>query len=307
MKLGIKQFHTELKAALAAGVPIEIDGGDRFGQLTFAKLDQLENSLKQDAGENETLTQTADSHPELPYQYRAALRTFDQTGSMLPVLEGLTVQNIARQQVSKILRWSFVYLFVLLLAAFLGLMLFDFRVVPAIDGMRADMLLPAAINAPERFDVTPWLPTIVTVLGCGLIVLLIWILLGGTTKTAMWLGGRRFVQCRTSTTALRIIQLLMAAGMDVEDAVKISCDLIDADPKVRRDIQVAVQDPDHATGLGTLADYLTISANHRLAYMKVATPIGLVCTVGGTIALVYCLTIFWPIISMLRDLSTAGT
>ena len=107
--------------------------------------------------------------------------------------------------------------------------------------------------------------------------------------------------------ALRVTQMLVEAGTPIDEAVSLSGDLTGADATVRRDIRKAVAGSIDAHNLDTLADYLTIAGNNRLAYMKMTTPIALVSVFGGSIALVYCMAIFWPIISMLKDLTTAGT
>jgi hypothetical protein len=154
--------------------------------------------------------------------------------------------------------------------------------------------------------VLPWFPVIVGVFGLGWLTFLIIILSGGASKVAMWLGGNHLVRCRLSTLALRATQMLVDAGTPMEEAVMISCDLVGADARARNEIRNAVAVPGNAQNLDTLADYLTVAGNDRLAYMELTTPMALISILGGAVALVYCVAIFWPIISLLKDLSTAG-
>lgn len=304
-----KRFHNELKAAIVARVPIEIGGQNLVGSsgcLTMAKLDRLESVMQPLLTGDQPLKQVLDTQPELPSRYRAALRVFDQTESMVPVLDGLTTRRLAQRRITRILRWTFFYLMLVLLIAFLGLRFFDSAIVPVVHDMRADMLLPAAINAPERIDPLPWMPVIVAVLGVGFVITSIWLLIGGASKAALWLGGNHYVRCRTSTTTIQTLQMLMATGMDVDEAVSISCDLSGAETTTCREIQIAAKDLKKSGQLDSLCDYFTILASQRLAYMKVGTPIALISTVGGGVVVLYAVLIFWPIISMIKDLATAG-
>ena len=190
------RFHEDLRAAVVAGVPLEI--GDRETKLlTLAKIEQLENQIRPklstDAVTDErTRQQFFDSLNEVPLRYRAALQVFDRLGSMPPVLDGLTTQILAERRVAGTLRWSFSYLLLLLLLASLGLSLFLVRIVPAFESMRADLFLPAAINAPPRLDLIQWLPGVIVVFSVCFGLLLIWLVTGGVTKVAMWFRGTAF-------------------------------------------------------------------------------------------------------------------
>ena len=144
-------------------------------------------------------------------------------------------------------------------------------------------------------------------LGVGFVLVLIWLLYGGARKAALWLGGNQFVRCHVSATAIQTLQMLTSSGMEVDQAVSISCDLTGADQRTHREIQAAAQYPEKSRHWGSLADYFSILASRRLAYMRVTTPIALIASFGGAIAGLYGVLIFWPIISMLKDLATAGT
>ncbi len=305
-----QRFHNDLKAAIIAGVPIEIGGekpSESYDRLTLDKLSRLESDLQPLVTGGQFLMQTLDSLETLPRRYRAALVVFDQTGSMIPVLDGLTALRSARDRVTRTLRCTLLYLMLVLLIAFCGLSLFDFRIVPVVEEMRADLLLPAAINAPPRIDPLPWLPTIVAVLGIGIVLISIWLITGGVTKAALWLGGRKYVRWQVSATAIQTLQMLMASGMNFNKAVSVSCDLTVADPVAVGEITAAAQDPEKVRQLDPMSECFASMAGQRLAYLRVATPIALISLLGGGVVAMYAVLIFWPIISMLKDLATAGT
>lgn len=306
-----KRFHDDLRAALVARVPLDI-GEQKTELLTLDQIDRLENlvlpRLLTDDSTDEYVRQSAfEKLPDVNRRYQAALQTFDCLGTMSPILDGLTTRVLAQRRVARTLRWTIVYLLILLLIAVGGLSLFLVRIVPAFDQMRADLLLPAAINAPPRLDLIQWIPGIVVALGVCFVLLLSWFLLGGASKVAMWLGGRHFVRCQISKTSLGVISELLQSGQTEQEAVSIGCDLTGADADSREDIQSIVQPQTTAMQLNTFQSYLTISANQRLASMKIATPVALITTFGGAIGLLYCVSIFWPIIAIVKDMATAGT
>lgn len=318
--IDVKQFHNDLKAALIAGAPIEIGDDSRgfAGRLSLARIGDLQDSIcrripNENSSKNDSesfnkpgaLNQAIVSEPGLPTRYRAALQVFDQTGSMVPVLDGLTARSLAQKQVSRVLRRAFLYLVVLLAVAFWGLTLFQRKILPLVDDLRADISLAAGTVPPARFDEMLILTIIIGLIGCGLVLMVVWLLLGGASKVAMCLGGRHYVRCRVSRSAIRTLQLLLSAGLPVDDAVSVSVDLTGADAQVRRDVQVAAESPHKATQFKTLADYFKISAEQRLANMKVAAPTVLICTVGGVVTLAYCLVLFLPIITILKELTVA--
>ena len=312
-----KQFQGDLEAAVVAGAPLEIgdDSAGVGGKLTLAKLDQMQYVIQPHLDKNESLDQILAAHPDFPKRYKSALQVFHQTGSMTTVLDGLATRKIAQRQVGRTLRWAFVYLMVLLAVAFAGLFLYSSKVVPVVNNMQADMTLPSAINVDtsNRIDVTRWSGPLVLIFGGSLVGLLLWSCVGGASRIAMWLGGTKYVRCQTSKTALRTLEMMVeneSEGAAISDANRIGewvttcCDLVGADTTVRQEVQHAARTP---SDLGSLSDYMGMSANHKLAYLKVATPIGLVTVFGGLVALSYCFVILWPIFLMLRDLSTIGT
>ena len=310
-----KRFHNELKAARIAGVPIEIDEEpDPFSRrLSLKQLDELKisnpnpsNSNSDDArSQLAALSQAIATEQGLPKRFQAALQVFDQTGSMVPVLDGLSVQCISRQQVSRVMRRAFIYLIVLSAVAVSGLLIFKSRIAPFIVELRIEIAQSGSTKS-EQFDLTQWLALIITVIGCMLVLFAIWTLFGRASRIAIWLGGDHYLRCRTSASAIRTLQLLLDRGLPVNDAVSICCDLTGADKRMRKEVESAVQNSQSAQNLYSLSDYLSILASQRLESMRVTAPTTLICSVGGIVALVYCVAIFWPIIALLKDLMKAG-
>ncbi len=107
-------------------------------------------------------------------------------------------------------------------------------------------------------------------------------------------------------TILRITQSLVQAGVAVNDAVAIGFELTRAEADVRTEVQAVIEGADQAEAIGQMADCLRLTANSQLARLRLVTPVVLTAILGGSLALIYCLIVFWPILSLLKDLQTAG-
>ena len=320
--MGFEIFHNDLLAALKARVPLEM-GESQISRLTQSELNRFRESLIGKFGnapDLKSIDAAVGTSGELPGRYLAALRTFAQTDSMSPVLDGLTNRITSTRRVSRLLRQVFLYLFIVMCTALLGLVVFYLNVAPLIEFVREDLLLqPDADRAV--FDFIAWTPAAIVVITLLLILTLLWVIFGGNTRMAMWLGGRQYVRCWSSATALRTTQLLVDSGMGVEESIQVSCELAGVDQVGREEIQGAMgrdQSGDQgrddkleriSTGsddLRSMANYMLVLAQQRLAKMKFAVPVLLVTFVGGLISLAYCTAVFSSIVSLLWDLKLAG-
>ena len=319
--IDISRFHNDLKAAILARAPVEIDEKPhpRSSPLTLEELDHLEGLLCPHFSNGASGTTGSDANvsacnleqvliakPDLPPRYCAALRTFGLTDSMIPVLDGLSTRRIAQNQITQVVLRAFIYLILLFAIAFYGLVLFKSKIIPLVDELRVDIALAAGISPPEPFGESAWITLIVATVGIAFVSLVLWMSLGGATKIAMYLGGTHYLRCRVSNSALRTMQLLLNAGSPVEEAVAISCELNAADDVVKQGIQAVAGELYGNEQLNSIGDYLEISANQRLAYMNIAAPSALICTVGAVVSLTYCLVLFWPVITVLHDLTRLG-
>lgn len=295
-------------------------GESSIVRLTRSRLKRFQESARAGSSgllDPETLGSYVGGSNELPKRYVAALRTFAQTDSMSPVLDGLTSRITSRRKAGRILNRVFLYLIFLIAVALTGLLVFCFNVTPIITEMRTDIFLHRE-PIDRGFDFVAWLPTAIVVLTAMLFLMLIWWAIGGAARTAMWFGGRQYVRCLSSATALRILQLLIDKGMGSDQAMEVSCDLAGVDSIGRGEIESAIQNQQNDNSdlpraaategdLRSMANYMLVLAEHRLGKMQVTVPVVLVAVLGGVISVAYCTAIFSPIVSLLWDLEFMGT
>lgn len=307
----VKQFHDDLRASVVARVPVEIaETQSVFGScLSLNDIDVLEQSK---CGESSRAGNLGDSN-----RYRSAIECFESTGSMAPILTALSANRLAINEVSRVLRRTFYYLGAVLVAACLGLLLFWYRGVPAIEKLRADLELPWSIQAESQMDLLPFLPWLILFFAIALLVLVVWWLFGGATRVGMWLGGRRFVNNRTGIASLGLASHLVEHGVGIERALLLGCDVaLNGDPsrgKMLAEIQSLVaagefsNREEEAEYIDVWRQYLETTADQSLSRLKTIVPPLLVCFCGGLVAVSYCVVLYWPIMSLLRDMTTLGS
>ena len=303
MSVDVKTFHEDLKAAVMLGAPLEFPAS-KTGRLTVEKLEQLQSELRQPVDFFQL---------GLPKSYLAALKVYELTGTMVPVLDCLTLGRQARIRVRKILRSAFLYLLVLLLVASLGLWWFSDRVYPIIHDIKSDLALARGIqNVAELSLAGSYAPLLAKVFAVLFLLLILWAILGGTSKLAMWLGGSAYLRTQKAKNAVSTLHFLQQSNVSTTEAIQVSCDLVGADQNQKDDFEKFLkreQSEDKVASsdyLATLGDYFSMTLHSRINYVKTIVPVWIVAVLGGGVALIYCLIVFGPIVSLVRELTKIG-
>ena len=308
-----QRFHADLVAAIEAGVPIRFENsssstGGSTRQL-LADLNRWQTAVQSQLGDLASvgfIESDWRTDGNISHRYLAALRTFAATDSLIPVLDGLTVQSLAHRQLYRALRWPAFYLGLVIFMALAGLIFFSQKIVPGYQVLQADLLLPAAIQSTERFDFLAWLPMLIYFLIVVLALFIIAMLFGGFHQFIMAWGGRRFVQSRVTATTVHVIPLLLTAGVSLPRAVAIACDLTGADPRTRQKMDSITCTGATAGFWNGLFGYWLSASNHQLNHLVTSVPITMITTFGGTVGLLYGLAIYGPLVQLIKDLTTAG-
>lgn len=301
-----QKFHSDLRAAIDVGVPLEYKHASRT-KLSKSKLEKLETELllftdySKDSSPQSHFDRLTDS--KLPPRYVAALNFFHRTGKMVPVIEGLSVRAVHQQKARRVLRYSLLYLALLALVAACGLTFFILYVFPNFQEIDLSHSIDASVAPPEGLGIIDWLPAAVTAVAIVFVVLCAWILLLGGSKTlTRWLGGAKYLESATKARLLPAVGLLMDSGLSSSESVGAACDLFDADEKIRSSIQQLVADQKDTQLISSVAGYFDTTAERQIFTMRTATRVALVTLVGGAIALCYGLAIYSPLIDLLYKL-----
>ena len=304
--VGLKQFHGDLVAAIRAGVPLQIAPSK---YLTVAWVEHLRTQAKSAMDSSSCLvTQLSNESVgrQFPKWYIAALQAFASAGTMLPVLDGLSVRTFASNEVRRALKWTLIYLALILLVAAIGLWLFHLYVSPTITDFRNHSLVSVSAERRSELGMMLWIPKVAIGFLLAFVLFAAWLLAGGLMKTVLWMGGRHFVQHRVATIALKISQALIEAGLSPEQAATISCDLVQSDGAEREKIESAIIVERDVENLSKVADCLNLTAARRLAYLRLITPLMAISLAGGATAMFYSVLLYWPILKLLTEISIAG-
>ena len=309
----LDRFHRELKSALAARVPLELGyaNGSSGGMASVTKLDWLRNRIE---------ARLQDAHPvtgelncgddQIPLRYMAALHLFESTGDVSLSLEGLTTRVRSRQHLSRVLRSSLLYLSFVLFVIAVFLSFYSRFIAPSMQEFRADLVLQPAVDAPERTDLMQYAPVVVIGLEAIAILVLLLTMFGISTKLVSLLGGKRYSTDIAAAIALRAIRSMVGNGMNANKATMVGCQLVGYDRYLHSKIAATTSDrglsKNSSCQLDILADHFQFCAIGRLAVARAVLPMVLTVMIGGTACLGYALAIFWPLITLLKDLSLPG-
>lgn len=314
----IKAFHDDLRAAVLAEVPIGLakqkqvpDRAPVIKQLTLDQVNRFEqDAMKSLVHQSQTppsgSTELTGGTEHANLQHQAGLRTYEQTDSMLPVLESLSAHQSTDRKISTTLRWTFTYLTILIAIAAAGMLMFAISVVPNIEALRSQSFLPQPELDPQRVVVFPWLLVVAYAWIGLLLVLLVWLLTGGFYRTSMFLGGLEMKRAKIASVALQTCQHLVQRGDKLETAIDTSCNLIAATSEERRRVHKLASNAQTPEELGRTARLLEVESNRRLVDFKNRIPMRLTVLVGGVLTAMYCILLFWPITGLLQDLFVTG-
>ena len=298
-------FLNDLKAAIIFGWALEVETAEKRAVRNLLTVKQIDAYLSEPAISASAISALDQS--QLPPRLIAAEKFAKITGSMSVVFEALSVRLDSQRWSNRVLSRTGWYLLLLVLTMVLGLALFYHFSNPVFENLRSDMRLESVAKYVPPVDPTAWvLPTILVALFLGVVGWLFTIA-GGLTKIVDSLGGQAIARQRQTSVALDAIGELNQAGIPMKEAVKISCDLVAADPETRERINAALSGAKEATGIAAWADSMAAAARERMTKIELWLPLVTTTLIGGVLATLYCLLIFNPLISILYELaSTSG-
>ncbi len=291
----IQTFSSDLRAAVKAGVKLEIGENPTPGStLSLKQLERLEKQVANDS--------------KLPPRYQAAIETWQKTGTMIPVLEGLSTRFNARVRIDRMFRKAMVYVSILAALGIVGLIYFRTSVLPQIEMVRHDLATLARPPIEIQHSSAGLFSIIILILFIVVLIVLFYGLFsGGAAKLGCWLGGNRYMRCCSLASATRTMQMLVAEGTDPHQAAMLGGKLAGLDSEGQGEMIYNIKDLDRDAILSPAwVDYLLMMSDRQYLKSRTWGPATLVLIVGGAMTFLYVLLAYWPIVSLVYDLSGNG-
>jgi hypothetical protein len=293
----LTRFMDAMRAASAAGVPLP---------WSRAELATFVQQVKTPHGDS---IDRFESGVTIPRRFQSAVSVLEHTDSIELVLEGLAAHVLADRELSRVLRRTLIYLTGLLFVAATLAFAFDQTIAPMIDLFRKDLTLLPSLPT-QHHGTTGIAGKVAVFLGGGFCLLCIATLVGGSSLITSLMGGRSYQNIRESAVALQIADLLQQAGQRQAEALSLACDVVDVQPGVQETLSQLAGRNDvesvSSANFKSMARAYRLAATSRLATLRSVLPVVFLVVVGGSAVMSYGLAVFWPIVTLLQDMSLPG-
>ena len=288
----LQVFHNDLRAAVRAGVKLEVGEITSPGRsLKIKEIDQLEQNVANGS--------------TLPARFQAAIDVWNETGSMIPVLEGLSTRIGAWHRIRRLFRKSMLYVFALALMATAALIWFQLKLLPDINAIRNDLInIARPVETIRPSNLALWANVILVLFVVLLLAMIWWLFRGGVTRAGWWTGSGTWMRYRTLATAAQTLQTLVAKGVEPQRAATLSGTLTGLGPIGQGELLSSIRKMDRETILSSeWSDYLLMMAQQQYITARIWGPATFIVVIGGIFTLLYVVLAYWPITSLLIELS----
>jgi type II secretory pathway component PulF len=320
-------LNVQLAALEDLGLPSRLSSVTRGG--AERALRQISNNLAVRSELGQSLINAVTENHELPGEYRAALQSGLRSNRLSGVLDGMSRQAAAEDELRSIVWRALLPVLILLGLAYLGFILLCSVYAPTVEGMYTQVgQLP---SVPERILLTlrEWLP-VWTVLVPVLVVAVLYL---GRVTWSRWChlipGTRRYLSAVRNASFANQLRLLTENNVPLVEGIPLAAEVTGDPTLIAGSTTVAatraVPPTEHPKSTwppllewvcthdlrnqslpGVLRGIEAIyseRAEQQAAVWRVTLPAGLGAVLGGGIVFVYALSTFGPYVELLKDLS----
>lgn len=285
-------FFNDLRAAIRAGVNLELgEGRSPAKALTVKSLEELQSQYNSGA--------------KLPARLCDAMQTWQRTGSMILVLEGLSSRLSAWTRISSLFHRSLAYLLLIAAVSIAALGWYLISVLPEIEAVQKDLIeLANPVEPIEPLNMRLWASLAILFFVLALIIGIAWLLKGGIARAGWWLGADGYIHYQTLATASKAVQTLVAKGESPQESVLLGSRLTGLSGQASGELLASVEGLDRdSIQRSEWSDYLQMMARQQYISAKIWGPTTMIVVVGGFFVLLYVLIAWLPITSLIYELS----
>lgn len=315
-------FNGELLALTKAGLPLDL-GVTVSAKTNASKLDRINEALATRIRRGQDIEQAIAEENELTPRYRAALLTWLCCDDPTVALDGLVMPAMARRQLGLSIGQSMLYPLILVVLTYVGFLFLCGITVPKIEAIY-QQIAPSPGNSLEllvagRLLMPIWGPLVPLLL---LAVVIAWRF---RASGCVWLPARYVSAVRHANLSQQLARLL-ESGMSLQDSLALAGPLagmpviasktggvaagedeLRSLPSLLRWAVNATQDSQQMPNeLRIVAQTYRQTAQRQEAIWRFVVPSLCGILLGGAFVLCYSLSLFLPIVQLLKDISLPG-
>jgi len=330
-------LNDQLAALVEAGVPIDLDLGQRQSDVVSA-LERINAVVARRVSQGASLASAIESGDQTaPAAYWSFLQQGLRSGDLSSALSSSSRFARDLENASSVGRQSLVYPAIVCCLAFIGFVGFCLFLVPVLDHAYRGMGAPVGVSLRVVEALRGSLPYWAAILPVGLLLLVGWQRRSKplSARSIHWLPGmsRALMEERAGKFAESLATLLesgtpLSEALDITAAVwsdksrieatralsarlsqgqPLSVDSYMADvfpPFLRWALLQSEESAGRVSNLRLAADVYQQTAQRRLERIRVVAPVVAAVVIGGSAVLLYGLTLFLPVVGLLRGLAS---
>lgn len=309
----IAEFNQDLIAIESTGLPIDL--GDLGGQSIGELLTQIEQAMRVQLERGATLQQ-AIAETKMPENYRAGLWACMKCDDPSVALDCVTASAFAQQRLGRNLGNGLVYPLIVLVLSYFGFLFACNFLAPKIEAIYEQVdLVPSSslsVLTVGRQLMPIWGPAFPVLL----VVFLLWCRVRGSDWTWAWLpGSKKYFSATRKADFAQQVSRLMSGGMSEEESVSLALPILgqvdqaqpgQLPPLLRWAMHGDLGGEPRSRVLNMVANTYRKTAERQGKIWRVVVPAICGVLLGGVFVYAYGLSLFYPVITLLQDLSIPG-
>ncbi|MDX1930065.1 MAG: hypothetical protein SFV81_26295 [Pirellulaceae bacterium] len=299
-------FNQQLLTLIEAGIPVEL-GDDTPGEHVPAQLAQINSRVALQVGLGQSLDRAIANDSLIPAAYRAAWETWFHGQQPIEALNSLASQAAGRRAMQMNVGNALIQPLIVLSLVYLGFIYIVLIAAQQLETTYSQLGQPPSLSLQFLLTARHWLPVwgFVLPIAIALCVVCWWYLSG--TWSYRWLPGRtRLIESISKANYAENVAKLLDTNHSLAESLQLVGPIktkAAAPAMLRWAFAAEVEDVSRVTLLRFVARAYRDSAKREIRRWHVWLPVFMGVTFCGALVLMYGLSLFTPMIELLKTLT----
>lgn len=322
----VSAFNQQLAALSATGLPLDI-GIAGSGPAVIGRLQEIDSLMEIRIQRGSTLDQAIADDPKLPSKYRAALLAWLRCEDPTIVLDGISRPAEIRQQFRRNMGHMLVYPLILFSLAYFGFIFLCRFTAPGIEALYRQLWQMPGDSLTVLMTGRALMPLWVPLVPLLLLLAILWWRLRSSQLSWSWVpGSQRYFAAMQNANLAQQLAMLLESGIPLDESLvllglvsDIESDAsaadaagsgqstsvtIDALPSLMRwALSGDLGGEPLPSVLRFVSQTYRQTAEREQTIWRVAVPTICGVLLGGLLVLGYALTLFLPVVQLLKDVA----